>query len=191
MKFRLLKELQKAFRYVSDSRIHIVSAFLLFSISALAGFSFSSFFTFLDEILRELVSQTEGMNWIQLFLFIFKNNLLSALFALFFGLFFCVVPLFNAVINGVLLGYVASRAISFAGLVSLWRLLPHGFFELPAIFIAIGLGIKFGTSLFHSSPRKTITERFRGSLKVFLYIILPLLFVAALIEATLIFLTNL
>jgi len=30
----------------------------------------------------------------------------------------------------------------------LWRLVPHGIFELPAVFISLGLGIKLGTFIF-------------------------------------------
>lgn len=178
--------LARSIEYISDSWRYILAAVTLFLASAFVGLSFPALFSSFDDLLRDLVLQTEGMNWLQLFLFIFKNNLLSALFALFLGFFFGIVPLFNALLNGAVLGYVVARTIPLTGLAGLWRLLPHGIFELPAIFIAIGLGIKFGAALLTFSPRTILRKRFSDSLGVFVYVILPLLLLAALIEATLI-----
>ena len=39
------------------------------------------------------------------------------------------------------------------GILVLWRLLPHGIFELPAIFISLGLGLKLGTSLISAKDK--------------------------------------
>lgn len=179
---------KRAVAYVVASRVFIYIGLGLFFFSALVAFSFPSWFSGFNDTLRQLVMQTQGMNWIQLFMFIFRNNLLSAFFALFLGILFGVVPIFNALLNGAVLGYVVARTIPIAGVASLWRLLPHGIFELPAIFIAIGLGIKMGAVLFKVSSRSFMKERISASLDVFVYIILPLLFVAAVIEATLILL---
>lgn len=179
---------KRALHYIGASRIFIFIGIALFFFSALVAFSFPSLFAGFDDTLRQLVSQTQGMNWTQLFMFIFRNNLLSALFALFLGLFFGIVPIFNALLNGAVLGYVVARTIPLVGVASLWRLLPHGIFELPAIFIAIGLGIKLGGVFFNLSSRSLLRERLSASLDVFVYVVLPLLFIAALIETTLILL---
>ena len=95
-----------------------------------------------------------------------------------------------AILNGYLVGFVASMAVGSGGVIVLWRILPHGIFELPAVFISLGLGLKFGTFIF----QKKILESFRrflwNSLRVFLLIVLPLLIIAAIIEGCLIFIAG-
>jgi stage II sporulation protein M len=73
-----------------------------------------------------------------------------------------------------------------SGLTSLLNLLPHGIFELPAIFISLGLGLKLGTTWFKKNIAETFRKYFWESLRVFVWIILPLLSVAAIIEGLLI-----
>ncbi|MEK6858768.1 MAG: stage II sporulation protein M [Nanoarchaeota archaeon] len=186
VRFSFERNVRQSLQYIVDSRIYVFASVAIFFFSALFGFLFPSLLSSFDDILRELAQQTEGLNWFQLFLFIFKNNSFSALYALFLGFFFGIVPLFNALLNGAVLGYVAARVVPFTGFVGLWRLLPHGIFELPAIFIAIGLGIKFGASFFSYSPQRILLRRLSDSLQAFVYVILPLLLLAAIIEATLI-----
>ena len=177
---------QTSLDYVYESRLFILSALGLFFFSALFSFLFPSLFSALDETLRELALKAEGLTGFQLFVFIFHNNLTSSFFALFLGVFLGIFPFFNALLNGAVLGYVVSRVVPLAGVGTLWRLLPHGIFELPAIFISIGLGIKLGFSIFSPTRMRTFSSRFAHSLRAFLYIILPLLLIAALIEALLI-----
>ncbi len=185
-----MKRAPSAFRlsldYIYESRFFIFAAFGLFFLTALFSFSFPSLFSALDETLKELALQAEGLNGLQLFFFIFHNNLTSSFFALFLGVFFGIFSFFNAILNGAVLGYVIARVVPMAGFGALWRLLPHGLFELPAIFISIGLGMKLGLSFFSRTRASTFTSRFSQSLRAFLYVILPLLLIAALVEAILI-----
>jgi stage II sporulation protein M len=89
-----------------------------------------------------------------------------------------------AIVNGYLIGFVANMVVSQEGVLVLWRLLPHGIFELPAIFISIGLGIWLGMGVFYDV--KTLKHRLVSGLKVFLALILPLLVIAAIVEGILI-----
>lgn len=183
---RILSPFRAALAYLYDSRSYLYAAFFIFLLTGVISFLFPSWFSFLDETLRQLIDQTTGLSGGELFVFIFQNNLTSAFFALFGGLFLGLVPLFNALLNGAVLGYVIAHAAPLAGWGVLWRLLPHGIFELPAIFIAMGLGIKLGFSFFQRSPLSVVVSRIHASTRVFLYVILPLLLIAALIEALLI-----
>lgn len=178
--------LRYALAYIAQSRSYILFATLLFFLATLVSLSSPALFSSFDALLRDLARQSEGLNGVQLFFFIFQNNLMSAFFALFLGVFFGIVPLFNALLNGAVLGYVLSRVLPIAGVDVLWRLLPHGIFELPAIFIAIGLGIKLGFSFFVKPVKRTLLKRLDASCKVFLFVIFPLLFIAAVIESLLI-----
>ena len=81
-------------------------------------------------------------------------------------------------------------AINLEGGASLLKLLPHGIFELPAIFIALGIGLKLGTFPFQKEPEKSLKRFLGNSIRVFLLIVLPLLLIAGIIEGLLIFLLN-
>ncbi|HJX50295.1 MAG TPA: stage II sporulation protein M, partial [Candidatus Nanoarchaeia archaeon] len=69
----------------------------------------------------------------------------------------------------------------------LLRLLPHGIFEFPAIILALATGIRLGLFWFSDNKKKEFVKRVEGSLRVFLFVILPLLIIAAIIEGFLIF----
>jgi stage II sporulation protein M len=113
-------------------------------------------------------------NSIELLVFIFLKNASSAFFAIVFGFLFGLVPAFGAAFNGIAVGAVLNlNPLNF------FKLLPHGIFELSAIFIAWGLGIWCAGGLFHSPP---ISFRIKRSLNIYLSIIVPLLIIAAIVE---------
>jgi stage II sporulation protein M len=72
------------------------------------------------------------------------------------------------------------------GILVLWRLLPHGIFELPALFLSAGLGLRLGTFIFRKNKLKSLKNYLFESLRVFLFIIFPFLLIAAIIEGILI-----
>lgn len=179
--------------YLKESRNYVYSAVILFLAGTIIGFAFPEFFSqYFDGIIKDLVEKTAGFGLTELVFFIFQNNTLSALGALFMGILFGVIPVINITVNGALLGYVLARAVEVEGFITIWRIIPHGIFELPAIFISVGLGIKIG--LFWFEPRKTrameFKRRFWRSIQVFFMIILPLLIIAAIIEGFLIALSG-
>ena len=95
-----------------------------------------------------------------------------------------------AIANGYILGFVSSMSVESAGVASLGKIIPHGIFELPAIFISLGLGLKFGTFAFQKNKAKSFKNYLINSLRVFLLIVIPLLIIAGIIEGTLIFLAD-
>lgn len=176
----------EALDYVAESRKFVYFAIGLFILSAFVALVIPERFGFFDETLRDLFGKTQGKNAFELVVFIFGNNVMSSFVALFSGLALGIIPFFNALTNGALVGYVLSRSIEVSGYGVIWRLVPHGIFELPAIFIAIGLGMKFGMFVFHKNKKKEFLRRGKASFNVFLYIIVPLLIVAAIIEGLLV-----
>ncbi len=183
-RFSLKKQINESIEYVRNSFGYIYFIIIIFFLSFLAGFIFPSNFSFLDKFLKDLIDKTVDLNWIELFLFIFQNNLQSAFFGLFLGIAFGIFPLINTLTNGVVLGYVSSKVASEVSIIELWRLLPHGIFELPAIFIALGLGLRLGLSVFQR--KEGIKYTLYKSANSFLFVVLPLLLIAAFIESLLI-----
>ena len=99
---------------------------------------------------------------------------------------FGIFPFFIAIYNGYVLGYVLKLVVGKIGFLEIWKLFPHGIFELPAVFISLGLGIKLGASLFAKNSDKEFLRRLKNSARVFFFIVLPLLVIAAVIEGSLI-----
>jgi len=175
--------------YLKDSRNFIYLSIILFLAGTILGFAFPELFSFyFDDVIRELVEKTANMGVEDLIFFIFQNNILSVFMAFIFGVFLGIFPIFNIVVNGTLLGYVMSRVVAAEGAFSVWRIVPHGIFELPAIFISVGLGVKLGLFWFSKKGRRAeeFRERFWGGLKVFATIVIPLLIIAAVVEGILI-----
>ena len=180
---------RESWNYLKDTRNYIYLAVALFFAGAFVTFAFPGNFTFFDGFLTELIDKIRDLSLPALIWFIFQNNVSTAFFSMIFGVFLGIFPIFNALTNGAVLGYVYARASSVEGLGVIWMLFPHGIFELPAIFIALGLGIRLGMFAFAGKGRvrKEFKKRFLGSIKVFFTMVLPLLVVAAIIEGFLIF----
>jgi stage II sporulation protein M len=184
------KIFSKSLKYINDSK-----NFIYFSIFLFLFFSLVSFFLPIPEIIEKeilkvldnLIKQTEGKGLFGLVNFIFLNNILSSCLGIFLGIFLGFYSILSSILNGYILGFVFSLVYLKNGFLSLLNILPHGIFELPAIFISFGLGIKIGSFIFQKSKKKFLIESLVNSFFVFLFIIIPLLIVAAIIEGSIIF----
>ncbi|MBU2104875.1 MAG: stage II sporulation protein M [Nanoarchaeota archaeon] len=190
-RFNILKEYRKCFYYLRESKIFIYIAIGIFLFFFLIGFLIPAP-SFLEEtilnLIREIIQKTAGMSQAELIGFIFLNNIQSSFFGIMLGFFLGVFPVISAMFNGYLLGFVSSYTVQEEGFFYLWRLFPHGIFELPAVFISFGLGIKFGSFLLKKNKKKFFRYFLSNSLRTFVLIVIPLLIISALIEGSLIFL---
>jgi len=178
---------KESLSYITKNKKYIYSVIVIFFASSIITFFNADSFGMFDDLLSEIADKTEDLDFLEMVWFIFSNNTTSAIMGLFLGAIFGIFPLFNAVFNGAILGYVYAKAVPIAGFLVIWRLLPHGIFELPAIFISLGLGIHLGFSFFGRNKISTFKERFGRSLNAFLVVVLPLLMIASIIESALIF----
>lgn len=175
-------------KFLRESKNYIVFVSVLFVGFTVLGFLFPYFFTgYIEKLISTLAGQSQGLDFWQLFLFIFENNLKTSFIGMIFGIFFGILPVFYIVINGYVLGYVMARTSDAFGMGVLFRLLPHGIFELPAVVISLALGLRLGLFAFRKK-RAGFWDELENSLRVFLFIIIPLLLAAAVIEAGLIIL---
>mgnify|MGYP001559694288 CR=1 FL=1 len=183
------KPFLKSWDFMKNAKNYIWFATILFFLLALIGFLFPIFFQQqIYDLIRELLKQTEGLNVWNMIRFIFINNLKSSFFAIFCGILFGIIPFAVLVINGYVLGFVANKTIASEGALILWRLFPHGIFELPAVLISIGIGLRLGMFLFVYKEKNKLREFGKwliDSLRVFVLIIIPLLVIAAIIEGSL------
>ncbi|MEK6910996.1 MAG: stage II sporulation protein M [Nanoarchaeota archaeon] len=172
--------------FIYESRKYIYVSVCLFLVSGVFGFIFADSLSFINEILKNLVDKTEGLGTVELMVFIFLNNLQSAFFGMMLGILFGIVPVINAITNGVVLGFVFEKVYNVSGFSDFWRILPHGIFELPAIFIALGIGMNLGFNVLSKKGKRGLFEQVKKAFYAFLLVILPLLIIAAIIEGLLI-----
>jgi len=188
--FNLKEEYKKSWNYLKESKNFIYVIIAVFFVFVLIGFFIpapDSLAKQILEFIEQLLGKTQGMSQGELMKFIFFNNLQSSFYGMIFGVLLGIFPMIATIANGYLLGFVASISVENTGLLVLWRLLPHGIFELPAIFISLGLGLKFGMFIFQKRKLESFKEYFSNSLRVFFLIVLPLLIIAGIIEGSLIF----
>lgn len=189
----LKEEYQKSWSYIKESKKFIYFVIGVFFIFTLIGFFIPTSDFFMQQILefiKELIEKTKGMSQGELISFIFLNNLYSSFFGMVLGIFLGVFPIILAIMNGYLLGFVASLSVQDGGILVLWRIFPHGIFELPAIFISLGLGLKFGMFIFQKKKIESFRNYLWNSLRVFFFVVVPLLIIAGIIEGTFIFLSG-
>lgn len=184
------RQVINSLEFVKESRKFIYFVILVFVFSSLIGFFVPMPSEIQAQILKyfeNLVGQISNLSFVELVVFLFENNSFVSFLGLFLGVFFGLFPALNTILNGVFLGFAASISVAEGGLFSLWRLIPHGIFELPAIFISLGLGLKISTFILKKEKGKFLKEYLHKSVCVYVFIILPLLVLAAIIEGLFIF----
>jgi stage II sporulation protein M len=173
--------------FIKESKKFFYTIIGVFLVTLAIGFAFPHFFAeIFQEMIRDLIAKTKDLGFSEMFAFIIYNNIKTSFLGFIFGLIFGIFPLFLAALNGYLLGFVTRLVYSENGLGDLWRILPHGIFELPAFFLSLGLGVQLGYTLFLRT--KDFKRVLKSSLETFIYIVIPLLLLAGIIETGLIFL---
>lgn len=180
----------KSLEFIKKCKNYLLFVILFFLLMAFIGYNFQipEISEVIKKIIQELVDKTKELNFIEMLWFIFRNNLSVAFFSVIFGIFFGIFPFLTVISNGYVLGFVAEKSVSAIGVFSLIKLFPHGIFELPAIFISLAFGLKLGMFVFSKDPGKYLKNIFKESMRAFVFVIVPLLLIAAIIETVLIFL---
>jgi len=186
--FNLLEEYKQSWRYIKESKKFIYIAIGIFFFFVLFAYFIPAPQFLYDKIIvfiKELMNQTKGMSQLDLIKFIISNNIQSTFTVIASGIILGIFSVVSVIANGYLLGFVALLSVKTGGFLTLWKIFPHGIFEMPAVFISFGLGIKMGMFIFQKKKLKSFIDYSINSLKVFLLIIIPLLIIAGIIEGTL------
>jgi len=120
---------------------------------------------------------------------IFGNNLRASFLSMVYGFIpFLYLPALslgtNALILGILGGYYVNNGQSL--LFYLAGILPHGIFELPALILALALGIylcQIIVTYIRKNTKGLVSAAVRNAARVFVFLVIPLLVVAAVMEA--------
>jgi len=170
--------------YFLSVRWYVVFSLGLFFLFFLVGFAFPVFFRVeIIELLQTLIGTFEGKTMLEMMVLIFWNNLKTSFFAMILGIFFGIFPLIIGIMNGYITGFVSREAVMIEGPGVLVRLIPHGIFELPAVFLSMGIGLRLGMVSFRK--KRNLKRELINALRFFVFVIIPLLLIAAIIEGIL------
>lgn len=183
--FSLRSEFFSSLKYLKESQSFIWGSAIVFIVSIILGYFLHAHLGFYDNVLKEMIEKVSGLTGIRLIVSIFWNNLFASFLAIVLGIVLGIFPVLFNVYNGLMIGYVIKKVSMVSGLSEMWRLFPHGIFEIPAIMIAFGLGVRLGWFFLAKDEGEELRRRVIGSIRVFLFIILILIIVAAIIEGTL------
>jgi len=164
-----------------EARSYVYFAVAIYAAGLLIGLVFPGRFEIFLDSFRKLATRFAGRSVPVLIAMIFLQNFFASFVSMWAGALLGLVPLAAAVTNGMLLGVVLSAAYGNFGHIIL-KLLPHGIFEMPAVFISWGLGIWRGAWLFRRRREITFRERATNAYRIFFAVVLPLLLIAAIIE---------
>ncbi len=169
---------------------YVTAITLIFVASLIAGYGYAVLNP--TESARFVEELSADFGWLmdlslpQIFLVIFLNNAIKALLAIIFGL-LIFVPVGFVAYNGWIIGIVVCEQVRTSGYMSVVAgILPHGIIELPMIIVSAALGTRLGVMAFlrmnGTISSKDIISEIKWSVRFYLRWILPLLFIAALIE---------
>jgi len=180
---------EQALQYLKDLRKEIVIVALLFVLSAAIGYVVAIMH---PEVVMQSLEELEGLvdllknlSPLEIMFLIFLNNSIKSLFVLVLGVFFGVVPLLFIAYNGYFLGIFSHKILMEQSLLYLaGGLLPHGIIEIPMVVISAAVGIRLGLKVIAAFKGESVSlkEEMITGIKFFFYWIMPLLFIAAVVE---------
>ena len=169
---------------------YVAAITLIFVVSLIAGYRYAVLnptesARFMEELIADFGWLME-LSLPRIFLVIFLNNAIKALLVIIFGL-LIFVPVGFVAYNGWIIGIVICEQVRTSGYVSVVAgILPHGIIELPMIIVSAALGTRLGMMAFlrikGTISSNNVMSEIKWSVRFYLRWILPLLFIAALIE---------
>jgi stage II sporulation protein M len=184
----LFKELKEI---LSQNRIAIIVIIGVFILGFTLAYTFSNQtkLVWINSLVDKF-GKFDHSNKLEEFKQIFLNNTFVTTLEVFLG-FTLLIPLGLIAINGLAIGITTdlfSRIIN-VNIQALWiylaAMVPHGIVEIPTVFLGAILGLLFGLKIYFN---KSILPKYRrrdvlaSIIKIYIFILIPLLAIAALIE---------
>ena len=177
-------------KYLYEIRFYVLLSSLVFISGVFTGYFFvHDFPEETREIIKELkefFASGEKMTDFQIFLFVLENNVIKLFSVLLLGIFAGIIPLFASFANGMILGIFSclvpessSWSFFFVGI------LPHGVIEIPVLILSTAVGMRIGkVALWRLFGGKVgIRKELAKAVKFYIIVLVPLLILAAAIEA--------
>jgi stage II sporulation protein M len=165
-------------------------AILAFLITAAAGVAVvrespSTGKQFIQMVRDEVVGKIDAREPLSLAIFIFANNLQACILLFLGGATLGLLTLFIIASNGIIIGGIMEMVREERGLLYVAAaILPHGIFEVPSFIVSASLGFILGSSLLAEWRGDGDSAAVaRAHARTFLLLVVPLVAIAAFIEA--------
>ncbi|NBD28309.1 stage II sporulation protein M [Paenibacillus glycinis] len=190
----ILRHLKSMRHYLAFSTIFLLAGMVVGATNPALDSFMQSQMSGLRDIAQNIDSSSHPT--LYLMLFILLNNVIKAVFVMYLGAFFGIIPVVFLAINGMMIGYLihktADQGNGMLFDVIVKGLLPHGIIELAAIVIACAYGLRFGKMIFQGIgsvfTRKSgwgqEFEKFMQRTLPVIVLIAVMLVAAAIIEST-------
>jgi hypothetical protein len=119
-----------------------------------------------------------------LFILIFSLNVLSLLIDVVAG-WGIILPVILAFLTGLNIAIISYKLGGHTGIIAIF-FNPVALLEIPTAWLALSLGANLGVTILFNGYSSIATKVFSNSIDVFVFFIIPLLAIAAFLEATLI-----
>lgn len=170
----LVESYERSFDLIKKSWTYTLIAAAIMLLTTIIGFIFPQLFEEqVLNIIKSLMIELKGLSTTELIIYIFFNNLKATFFAIVFGIFFGIFPVITGVVNGYIIGFTANLAVSQSGPLILWRLVPHGIFEIPAILLSMGVGFYLGGRFLGETFKVKSIKKKIGLIGLFSLIAIP------------------
>ena len=177
-------------RFHQNIKIPFLIITIIFLLACFLGYLNGCAFIWLIDLLKEIFGEEFGtVSPLYLFGFIFVNNTVKSFLVIPLGALLAIPPLLFIFSNGFLIGILGYSLVQThqAGLVFLLAgTLPHGIIELTAVFWSSAIGLRVGwaaISKLRGVDRSSVKMEMATGFRTFAVKILPLLLLAAFIEA--------
>jgi len=154
----------------------------LFILGIVIGLSGIADIEEIKQAILEKFASFKDIHGVDLFWSIFLNNFQASAIAFYAGIFFMIIPFTISLANGLVIGLVLPMSDK-PIYETILKLIPHGIFELPAIFLAIALGFSLGKWVKKEEKITYIKEKIIEGTTILLTVIMPFLLIAAVIES--------
>lgn len=178
-------------RYLKELTPYLIASVLLIGTGTASGILTAAHAPNLAVAIRQpfesFAKTLIGLPKLYLLLFIFLNNALKVLLVIVLGPLLGIVPMVFLLINGYMIGILLNLSLHSQGLLrSFLAVAPHGLLEIPAVLLGTSVGLMLGahaTRRLFGKPETTLGYDLGEALKFFTIMIVPLLFIAAFVEA--------
>ncbi len=167
---------------ICDAKKFILFSFLVFHLGIILGYYYLSTQKFIGDNYIELYDKTYSPSYLIYVSRILVHNVTVAYLSMRLGILLGLFPAISVIVSGISIGWLFANSTSVHWVKLFLMMAPHGVFELPAMFIAWGIGFWRCKMLFVPNYEKMSKENVRQVHKIFITFVVPLLFLAALIE---------
>jgi stage II sporulation protein M len=168
---------------IADARLYIIFSFLLFTFAIVLGFNYLNDSKIINDSLLDSFKNMRTDSYLIFVSSLFFHNITIAYLSLRIGILLGIFPFITIINSGVVIGWLFANFPQNNYLKLFTLMLPHGVFELPAMFIAWGIGFWRCKLLFIPNYDLISKQNVREIHKIFIFVVFPLLLLAAFIEA--------